>query len=88
MSHDGCTAEEQLGDVPAELLVQLAKLRTDFCCAGGSLALLAGHSGNADLHAAAEAARILASRYVSEQVRDVAATLPLRGLEFGLEPHT
>ncbi len=77
------TPEQRLGDVAAILLARLERRRTEFFDTGASLALLAQHSGNTELAEAAEAARALARHGLAERVRDVASTLPLRGLEFG-----
>lgn len=83
MSDDDQTPEQRLSDIAAALLARLDTLRSEFFCTGTSLALLAEHSGDAELGQAAEAARLLAGQCLVERVRDVAAMLPLRGLEYG-----
>jgi hypothetical protein len=61
----------------------LARLRGEFFLTGASLAMLAQYNGDTELARAAEAARTLVSEDIAERVRDAAAVLPLRGLEFG-----
>jgi hypothetical protein len=82
MSGDDITPEQHLGDITAAVLDQLKRSRGEFACVGTSLAILAQHSGDPHLAEAAEAARLLAGQLLIERVRDVAATLPFRGLEF------
>lgn len=80
---DDWTPEQCLGHVAASALEDLGRSRSAFVDTGTALALLAQHSGDAELAAAAEAARLLASRHLTERVRDVASALPLRGLDYG-----
>jgi hypothetical protein len=83
MVSDESTPEQHLSDAAAQVLSQLHEQRTAYFHLGASLAVLASHSEDAELDAAAEAARLLAGRRLVERVRDVAASLPLRGLEYG-----